>query len=261
MPVETRDRGMYELFETTHGHRILALNEERWFAWIEGDRGEILVHSDADHEKDRTLREGEFFVVDFEEDPKYKDMPHLFLQDGEEFREYMVPNGLPTEGDYQKKVVTTDERLPRKKLKQYLEDPAPAGEGESRMDRPGGGSMANVTHHLKGIDFPATREELLEYAHDQDAPDAVIKQLEKIGTAGQLENMAEVMEAIGEARAVQQGSGWGAPIEDYDELTVDEAAQRLEGLEEDALKELRAYERKHKDRTTMLEQIDRELLG
>jgi hypothetical protein len=259
MPVETRDEGRYELFETTHGHRILVLNGERWFAWIEGDEGEILVHSDSDHEKDRTIREGEFFVVDFEEDPKYKDMPHLFLQDGEEFREYMIPNGLPTEGDYQKKVVTTDERLPREKLKEYLEHPAPAGEGESRMDRPGGGSMANVAHHLKGIDFPASREEVIEHARSHDAPEAVIDQLEGIGSQREFGDMAEVMEAIGEGEETREGSGSELPIEGYDELTVDEAAERLDGLSEAELKRVRAYEREHKDRSTLLEEIDRRL--
>jgi hypothetical protein len=225
VPVDIRDRGRYELFETTHGHRILVLNGERWFAWIEGDEGEILVHSDSDHERDHTIRRGEFLVVDFENDPKYKDMPHLFLQDGESFRELMIPNGLPTEQDHQKKVVRTDETLPREKLRDYLEDPAPAGEGESRMDRPGGGSMANVAHYLRGIDFPANREEIIEHAHDRAAPDEVLDQLEKIGARGELSDMAEVMEAVGEAE----------------------------------LREVRAYERDHKDRTTMLEEIDRRL--
>ena len=112
MPVEIRDQGQYELFETTHGHRILVLKGEHWFAWIEGQESPILVHSDSDHQRERTVRDGEFLVVDFHEDPEFKDMPHLFLQDGESFREYMIPNGLPTEQDHQKRVVT-DETLPR----------------------------------------------------------------------------------------------------------------------------------------------------
>ena len=54
MAVKVEDRVHYELFETTRGHRILVLNDERWFAWVEGQQGEILVRSDPDHEKDRT---------------------------------------------------------------------------------------------------------------------------------------------------------------------------------------------------------------
>jgi hypothetical protein len=32
------------------------------------------------------------------------------------------------------------------------------------MGRPGGSSMANVTHYLRGIDFPAGRQGVLRYA-------------------------------------------------------------------------------------------------
>ncbi len=130
MAVKVKDKGQYELFETTHGHRILVLNDARWFAWVEGQQGEILVHSDSDHKKDHTIQKGEFYLVDFENDPKYKDMPHLFLQKEEHFEEFMVPNSLPTEQDYQKKIVSTDNTLPREKLKQYLEQPAPSGSVE-----------------------------------------------------------------------------------------------------------------------------------
>jgi hypothetical protein len=57
--VNAEETGDYELFETAHGHRILVLNGERWFAWVErGQEGETPVLSDPDHQKDRTLQEG-----------------------------------------------------------------------------------------------------------------------------------------------------------------------------------------------------------
>ena len=83
MPVDVEERGDYELFETTHGHRILVLNGERWFAWVEGDKGEILVLSDSDHREDRAIQQGEFYLANFEDDPKFRDNPHLFLQKGD----------------------------------------------------------------------------------------------------------------------------------------------------------------------------------
>lgn len=121
MSVNVEDKGNYELFETTHGHRILVLNGERWFAWVEGQKGEILVLSDSDHEKDHTFQEGDFYLSDFEDDPKFQDNPHLFLERDDNFQELIVPNGLPTEHDNQKKVVSTDETVGKGELKEHLE--------------------------------------------------------------------------------------------------------------------------------------------
>jgi len=116
-----REKGNYELFETTHGHRILVLNDKRWFAWVEGREGEILVLSDSDHEKDHTVQEGEFYLAEFEDDPKFQNnQPHLFLQKGDHFQELIVPNGLPTEDDNQKKVVSTDDTVAKDELTDHL---------------------------------------------------------------------------------------------------------------------------------------------
>jgi hypothetical protein len=79
MPAKVQEQGHYELFNTSHQHHILVLNDKQWFAWVQGQQGEILVHSDADHQKQHTLQTGQFYLVDFEDDPTYKDMPHLFL--------------------------------------------------------------------------------------------------------------------------------------------------------------------------------------
>ena len=122
MSVKVEDKGRYELFETTHGHRILVLDGERWFAWVEGQRGEILVLSDSDHEKVHTVQEGDFYLAAFEDDAEFQNgNPHLFLQKGDDFQELIVPNGLPTEHDNQKKVVSTDETIGKEKLKGHLE--------------------------------------------------------------------------------------------------------------------------------------------
>lgn len=56
--------------------------------------------------------------------------------------------------------------------------------------------MANVTHHLKGIDLPANKDELIRYAKQQQAPKAVMDQLEKLDE-GRFETMADVMQALG----------------------------------------------------------------
>jgi hypothetical protein len=49
------------------------------------------------------------------------------------------------------------------------------------------------------------------------------------------------------------------PIDEYDRLTVDQAAGKLSGLSHDDLENIRHYETKHQNRKTMLEQIERRL--
>jgi uncharacterized protein (TIGR02271 family) len=51
----------------------------------------------------------------------------------------------------------------------------------------------------------------------------------------------------------------GLPIEGYDNLTVKEAKKKLNGLSESELKRVRSYEKKHKNRRTLVEQLDRKI--
>jgi hypothetical protein len=205
MPVSVQEQGDYELFETNHQHRILVLNNRQWFAWIEGQQGEILVRSDPDHVRDHTIQQGKFFLVDFEEDPNYKDMPHLFLQKGDHYQEAMLPNGLPTERDPQKKIVMTDKTLPREKVENDLMHPAPAGPGEERTVGPGGGSMADVAQYLQGIYFPAVRTQVLAYAHDQAAPSEVMAPLMRLPNR-EFGSMADLMQGLNEGADGVTGS-------------------------------------------------------
>jgi hypothetical protein len=258
MPLKVQEHGHYELFNSTHQHRILVLNDKQWFAWVQGQQGDILVHSDADHQKQHTLQTGQFYLVDFEDDPRYKDMPHLFLQTDDRYEEVMLPNGLPTEQDRQKRVVKTDHRLPQDELTAYLEHPAPPGPGEARMGRPGGGSMANVAPYLQGIDFPAGRQDVLSHARQQNAPKAIMDQLQRLDDQRFL-NMAQVMSAIGPGGERGQSSGHRLPIADYDELTVTEVKSRLEGMSSEELQAVKSHEEGHKHRKTLLGEIDRRL--
>ena len=51
----------------------------------------------------------------------------------------------------------------------------------------------------------------------------------------------------------------GLPLEGYDELTVEEAKKKIGGLSEEELKKIRSYEKKHKNRKTLIEQLDRKI--
>lgn len=123
--------GNFELFETTHGQLILELNDKDWYAIVNGQHGHIMVKTDLDHEKRRTLHKGKFHMADVEGDPEFRDMPHLLIKEGEEYREYILPSNFPA--DDSKKVLKTDHALSGKKIEKPIK-----GEGESEkknMDR------------------------------------------------------------------------------------------------------------------------------
>ena len=120
MTATVQRHGRYTMFETPRENRILALGTDLWFAWVTGEQGDILVRSDADHEQERTLQEGEFYLVDFRNDEAFTDVPHLFLERDGDFQEVILPNGLPTNDDTQKRVVGTDKTISRGELERQL---------------------------------------------------------------------------------------------------------------------------------------------
>jgi uncharacterized protein (TIGR02271 family) len=58
---------------------------------------------------------------------------------------------------------------------------------------------------------------------------------------------------------VAKGEHKGLPVEGYDDLTVEEAKKKLGRLSVGELKEIRSYEKKHKNRKTLMEWFDRKL--
>jgi hypothetical protein len=127
MSVKIKSQGDYELFKTTKQHKILVLDGKQWFAAIEGQQGDILVHSDSDHAKGESLQKGHFYMAEFKDDPKFNDVPHLFLEKGSSYQEVVLPNGLPTTRDHQKRVVWTNESIGKQELEQHLR-----GNGKSK---------------------------------------------------------------------------------------------------------------------------------
>jgi hypothetical protein len=190
MTATVHGRGRYTLFETPRQNRILVLGDDQWFAWVGGQQGEILVRSDAQHERDRTIQEGQYYLVDFEGDPSFTDVPHLFLERNGEFQEVILPNGLPTVGDTQKRVVETEKTIARAELERHL------GSGSGALS------------------------------------DSV---------TGSADSDREL------------------PIPDFNELSVRGAKVRLDALNADELRRLRAYEAENKQRKTLIHEIDRRL--
>lgn len=68
----------------------------------------------------------------------------------------------------------------------------------------GGHSPANVSHHLKGIDFPANKQDLMRQVRENGADRAVIEVIEAMPD-GEYQSMADVMKGYGEADDAPQG--------------------------------------------------------
>lgn len=135
MAVHVRESGSYELIETTKKNRILVLEGETWFAWVEGQQGEILVLSDEEHKRRRMIQQGNYFLVDVDDDPRFRDVPHLFLGNATQYEECILPNGLPDERDTRKKIIRTGTEIEKEELEQYLEAAATGQEKEGSSGR------------------------------------------------------------------------------------------------------------------------------
>ncbi len=60
-------------------------------------------------------------------------------------------------------------------------------------------------------------------------------------------------------RLVETGTNGGFPIPGYDDKNVAEISDRLDGLTAAQLREVREYEKRNKNRETLIEQLDRKL--
>jgi hypothetical protein len=61
----------------------------------------------------------------------------------------------------------------------------------------GGHSPANIAHSLKGIDFPAKKQDLVEHARKNNAEDAVMEILRQMPEQ-EYHTMADVMKGVGQ---------------------------------------------------------------
>lgn len=120
MSIHVRDSGSYELIETMSGTTVLGFNGTDWFAWIEREEGGVLVFSDDSQNRQRMIDQGDFILVDFENESEYRDMPHLFLGHPGMYEEFILPNGLPDQSDPEKKIIATKITIGKEELERYL---------------------------------------------------------------------------------------------------------------------------------------------
>ena len=70
--------------------------------------------------------------------------------------------------------------------------------------RLGGPSTANVTHHLQGAHFPASKSDLLLRARDNGAGQDALELLESFPEDAEFESLADVTRACGGSDQVPQ---------------------------------------------------------
>jgi len=70
----------------------------------------------------------------------------------------------------------------------------------------GGQSPSNVATHLKGIDFPCSKANLITHARQNQADPPIIQVLEDFPDR-EYASMADVMEGFGEARDYESSAG------------------------------------------------------
>ncbi|MHB0914004.1 MAG: DUF2795 domain-containing protein [Armatimonadota bacterium] len=61
-------------------------------------------------------------------------------------------------------------------------------------------STATISQYLEGLDFPATKQEMIDYAEDRNAPPDVLDTLSNLPepSGGKFYSMADVWDAVGE---------------------------------------------------------------
>lgn len=121
-----KKEGKYELFKTNHDNLVLTLDEKDWYAVVEGQQGDILVGSGSDHKKQKTVRKGKYYYADFNNDPDFHDIPHLFMKDGDGFYEFLLPNGLPENKGDQVRLIQPKDKLSEQKVMSHIK-----GKGKS----------------------------------------------------------------------------------------------------------------------------------
>jgi hypothetical protein len=76
---------------------------------------------------------------------------------------------------------------------------------------------------------------------------------------GKTEEQTDAVQALFARMPTATTRNGGLPIAGYDEMNVEEVADRLDSLSDEELKRVRDYERRHKNRDTHIEQLDREI--
>lgn len=170
---DLKKEGKYDLFKTSHGHDILNLDDKKFYALVEGQKGDLIIHSDEDHKKQKSLSKGKYYLADFKDDPEFQDMIHLFMEDGSKFRELILPEGLPTKSDHQKKLVRESKKISHDKVMEHVKGKGNKGSEKQYEDKKEG-----LRNKSKSELYDLAKKQDLEGRSKMDKKQ-LVKELEK----------------------------------------------------------------------------------
>lgn len=168
-----KKEGNYELFKTTNGNDILNLDDDNFYALVKGQKGDIIVASDADHKKDKSLSKGKYYYADFDNDPEFQDMEHLFMEDGGKYRELLLPEGIPSSSDHQKKLIRESKKISGDKVMEHVK-----GKGNKGSEKQYQGKKEGLREKTKDELYDLAKKHDVEGRSNMDKNE-LVKELEK----------------------------------------------------------------------------------
>ncbi len=112
---ELKSEGKYELFTTEDGKEVINFDNMAYYSFSKENDGEYMASTDPDPDKFSSKATGSYYFTGAkdEEDPRST----LYLEDGPEFRQVELPEGLPTRrNEPKKKVVRSKDRLGKEEV-------------------------------------------------------------------------------------------------------------------------------------------------
>ena len=105
--------GDYQLIETKSQTKILILDGQETYAWVNVlGIGEILVSSHNSHKTDNFLAVGKYRLYEVKDEPALTDLEHLELLVGNgTWQGYLLTTGMPTGENIRKRIIPTDELI------------------------------------------------------------------------------------------------------------------------------------------------------
>jgi len=102
MKGELKTQGNFEIFTTPEEKEILNLDNQAYYELNESNGS--IRSTEPDPDKYSSKSAGKFYFAEFPDESR------LFLEDGDSFREIILPDGLPTKRDEPQKKATWSKR-------------------------------------------------------------------------------------------------------------------------------------------------------
>jgi hypothetical protein len=110
--IRRTENGIFELTETSHGTKILALSKELYVWIVAPGIGSLLIYTDYEQEASEILSKGQYNIYRVSDEPELSDQLHLELEfTPDEWQGYILPTGLPDEEDTRKRLIATQQTI------------------------------------------------------------------------------------------------------------------------------------------------------